>query len=393
MADIRKREGKKGPTWQLRFSDPNSGKPRYKTFKRRKDLDAFLIDLPRSDYVHDSDTITVTQATDRWLDVCERIGRKGREPVEHSTLKQYKLHAPIIKGMIGASKLNALTPVICDKLRDDLLAAHSRKYAKKILASFKAILSQARSDGHMRHDPAENTVILVSKRHTKSEEAAIPSVEEVRSLLAKAAALRDGSNEQMAKAWSRYYPFFLVLAYSGMRPGEAIGLPWKNVDFKNNTIKVTQDAGDDGSIGLPKSAAAYRTIHMPRFVMLELMKWELKCPASEHGLVFPNWSGSVESHSNLTHRGWYSLLKACGMMPKGKPPKYPLKSLRHVRASLEIHNGATAKELQVLMGHSSVQITFDVYGHLFKDHAASRAARADLIAEQLSATGKSVARL
>lgn len=393
MADIRKREGKKGPTWQLRFSDPKSGKQRYKTFKRRKDLDTFLTELPRSDYVHDSDTVTVAQAADRWLDVCERIGRKGREPVEHSTLKQYKLHTPIIKSMIGGSKLNALSPVICDRLRDDLLAAHSRKYAKKILTSFKAILSQARSDGHMRHDPAENTVILISKRHSKGEESAIPSVEEVRWLLANAAALRDGPNEQMAKAWSRYYPFFLVLAYSGMRPGEVIGLPWKAVDFKNNTIKVTQDAGDDGSIGLPKSAAAYRTIHMPRSVMLELMKWELKCPASEHGLVFPNWSGSVESHSNLTHRGWYSLLKTCGMMKKDEPPKYPLKSLRHVRASLEIHNGATAKELQMLMGHSSVQITSDVYGHLFKDHAGSRAARADLIAEQLSAPEKSVARL
>ena len=47
------------------------------------------------------------------------------------------------------------------------------------------------------------------------------------------------------------------------------------------------------------------------------------------------------------------------MMKKDDPPKYPLKSLRHVRASLEIHNGATAKELQVLMGHSSVQITFE----------------------------------
>src|SRR5262249_15161781 len=285
MADIRKRVGEKGITWQLRFNDPNSGQPRYKTFNRRKDADAFLAELPRSDYVHDSDTVTVAQATDRWLDVCERIGRKGREPVEHSTLKQYKLHAPIIKRMIGATKLNALTPGTCDKLRDDLLTAYTRKYAKKILTSFKSILSQARSDGRMRHDPAENTVILISKRHTKGDEVAIPSVEEVRSLLAKAAPFRDGWNVQMSSVWSRYYPFFLVLAYSGMRPGEAIGLPWKDVDFKNNTIRVTQDAGDDGSIGLPKSAAAYRTIHMPRFVMLELMKWELKCPASEHALV------------------------------------------------------------------------------------------------------------
>jgi integrase len=153
---------------------------------------------------------------------------------------------------------------------------------------------------------------------------------------------------------------------------------------------VSQDASEDRSIGLPKSAAAYRTIHMPVFVMTELRKWKLTCPEGKNDLVFPNWKGGVESHSNLTHRGWYSLLKACRLLKDNGGPKYPLKSLRHVRASLEIHNGATAKELQSLMGHSSVQITFDVYGHLFKDHRESRAARANLIAEQLSACGKSV---
>lgn len=45
----------------------------------------------------------------------------------------------------------------------------------------------------------------------------------------------------------------------------------------------------------------------------------------------------------------------------------------------------------MLMGHSSVRVTFDVYGHLFKDHEEERAARANIIAEQLSACGKSVA--
>jgi integrase len=111
---------------------------------------------------------------------------------------------------------------------------------------------------------------------------------------------------------------------------------------------------------------------------------------SKDDLVFPTWTGGVESNSNIAHRGWYPPLKACGMLSENGP-KYPLKSLRHVRASLEIHNGATAKELQLLMGHSSVQITFDVYGHLFKDHIESRAARAEEIAGQLSACGKSVA--
>jgi integrase len=209
MADIRKCNGIKGPTWELRFHDPSSGKIRYKTFKRQKDAGVFLTKLPSSTYVHDSDTVTVAEATDRWLHVWEHIGRKGREPVESSTIKPYKLHATIIKEMIGSWKLNALTPAMCDGFRDDLVEARSRKYAKKILCSFKAILSQARSDGRMRHDPAENSVILISKRRTKGETTPIPSIEEVRRLLSKAEQIRNGANEQMAKGWSRYYPFFL----------------------------------------------------------------------------------------------------------------------------------------------------------------------------------------
>src|SRR5690606_24041991 len=108
--------------------------------------------------------------------------------------------------------------------------------------------------------------------------------------------------------------------YSGMRPGEAIGLPWRNVDFDNCTIKVTQDATEDRRIGLPKSAAAYRTIHMPDIVMIELRKWETLCPHSKEDLVFPNWKGAVESHANFTNRGWYALQRACELLDEDDKP-------------------------------------------------------------------------
>jgi len=391
MADIRKRTGAKGPSWQVRFHDPHSGKIRYKSFSRRKDADAFLSTLSNSDFLHDNDTVLMSVAADRWLHVCKTTGRKGREPVEASTLRKYEEHAEIIKDLIGGTKLNALKPVTCDRFRDTLLERYSRKYAKKILTSFKSILSQARTDGHLRHDPAENTAILISQRYEKQEKSEIPSITEVQALLAKATELMNSDNRQMAKAWRRYAPFFFVLAYSGMRPCEVIGLPWKDVNFENNTIEVTQDATEDREIGLPKSASAYRMIHMPDMVMDELKKWKPFCPESEYDLVFPNWKGGVESHSNITNRGWYVLQRACGLVDTRNKPKYPLKSLRHVRASLEIHNGATAKEIQMLMGHSTVKITFDVYGHLFKDHEGSRAARANIIAEQLSSCGEFVA--
>jgi len=391
MADIRKKTGKKGPTWQVRFNDPNSGKVRYKTFPRRKDADAYLSNMSHPGFIHEKDTIALSEAAERWLHVCKTTGRKGREPVENSTSRKYAEHCEIIKGMIGGVKINTLTPVRCDKFRDELLLKYSRKYAKKILTSFKSILSQARTDGHLRHDPAENTAILVSQRYEKQETAKIPSVEEVGQMLRRASELANSNNKTKKKAWSRYAPFFFVLTYSGMRPCEVIGLPWKNVNFDNSTIEVTQDATEDGEIGLPKSASSYRTIHMPAVAMTALKKWFRECPKGELDLVFPNWKGGIESHANITNRGWYVLQKACKFTDENDKPNYPLKSLRHVRASLEIHNGATAKEIQMLMGHSTVKITFDVYGHLFKDHDVERAARADIIAEQLSACGKFVA--
>lgn len=63
--------------------------------------------------------------------------------------------------------------------------------------------------------------------------------------------------------------------------------------------------------------------------------------------------------------------------------KFPLKELRHVRASLEIDKQANPKEIQELLGHSSIKITYDIDGHLFQDHTARRAERANEIAEEL----------
>lgn len=54
-----------------------------------------------------------------------------------------------------------------------------------------------------------------------------------------------------------------------------------------------------------------------------------------------------------------------------------------MRASLEIDNGANPKEITTLMGHSSVKITYDVYGHLFSDHTDRRAQRAVEVESQL----------
>ena len=119
-------------------------------------------------------------------------------------------------------------------------------------------------------------------------------------------------------------------------------------------------------------------------VVNALKKWKEECPKGELDLVFPNGAGNVESHSNLYDRFWQSLQIALGMAvdtgekdAAGKATmahRYGFHTLRHAAASLFIqHLKWSPKRIQTVMGHSSVRMTFDLYGHLFDDIEKDRA--------------------
>ena len=80
----------------------------------------------------------------------------------------------------------------------------------------------------------------------------------------------------------------------------------------------------------------------------------------DYGLVFPNGEGNPENPSNLLNRGLYPALRRAGLR------QVRFHDLRHTYASHLIANGETPKVVQTLLGHSSIQVTFDIYGHLFK---------------------------
>ena len=133
---------------------------------------------------------------------------------------------------------------------------------------------------------------------------------------------------------------------------------------------------------------------MPPIVANALREWKLQCPKSDAGLVFPTGAGAVEYHTNILTRGFHPVqVRAEVTAPvldekgtalkneEGKPlvkAKYSgLHSLRHFYASWCINRRAdgglelTPKMVQERLGHSSILMTMDVYGHLFPsaDHA------------------------
>jgi integrase len=92
------------------------------------------------------------------------------------------------------------------------------------------------------------------------------------------------------------------------------------------------------------------------------------------------------NHSNLTNRVFNPLQTACGLVTKAGRPKYGLHSLRHAAASLFIaYLGWTPKRVQAVMGHASITMTFDRYGHLFADSEGDREAMKNLEAAVLGA--------
>ena len=131
---------------------------------------------------------------------------------------------------------------------------------------------------------------------------------------------------------------------------------------------MRQRADAYGSIGSPKSASSRRAIPLPPDVLNALKAWKLACPNGE--LVFPANSGRVQNCSDMLRGVRAALLAARVVDSKGRP-KYALHSFRHFFASWCINpkerggRELPPKLVQQLLGHSSIVMTLDRYGHLF----------------------------
>jgi integrase len=223
---------------------------------------------------------------------------------------------------------------------------------RKVTGTLKAILAEAQRSGLATVNAASPVRVTLSRRD--EEPSAIPQPHEV-------AALIDGAED-----WFRC--FLLVAALCGLRASELRGLPWSAVDFDKRTLRVFQRADEWGQIGPPKSAAGRREIPLASVVLNALREWKLACPKGSLGLVFPTRTGAPIRHSNIAGRHWCPLQRrVLGEV------RFGLHQLRHYFASWIIASGFSPKRAQTLLGHSSITMTYDRYGHLFPsiedDHA------------------------
>jgi len=359
---IRKREwetaGGTKSAFVVDFKD-NEGKRRRRHFTKRKDAVAWwegqqgAVAVKEGAYVSDRDSITVREAGELWLRRCASH-HDGSPPLERSTLDQYAAHLRWhINPFIGGEKLTKLT-VAKVKWFETKLAEEGRSAAmvKKVVVSLGSLIENAKDHGLVGRNPVrERPKRTRGKRHRRKPEVGrdIPTKVELKAII--------------DAATGRCRPLVVTAIFTGLRASELRGLTWDAVDFKAKVIRVRQRADRYGQFGPPKSEASQRDVPMGPMVVNTLREWKLACPPGD--LVFPNRDGGLVDLSSLRTRALGPLQKAAGLTDDPLRPKYGLHALRHAAASLWIELGVEPKKIQTWMGHSTITLTFDTYGHLF----------------------------
>ena len=154
-------------------------------------------------------------------------------------------------------------------------------------------------------------------------------------------------------------PLVYVLAFCGLRWGEAIALRVRDVEFLKRRLIVSENAvqlGADHAIGQTKGRQV-RSVPVPSFVLDELSP---RCAGKgPSDLVFPGSDGKYLPRPKST-RGWFE-----GAVKRAKVQEITPHDLRHTAASLAISAGVNVLALQRMLGHKSAKVTLDTYADLF----------------------------
>ena len=351
MPAIRRRNwtdasGEARQAWLVDYRDA-AGTRRAKQFSRKKDAEAWSTQaawqVSQGTHTPDSVSITFKKAAEQWV---ERGRRDGLEP---TTIAAYDQHVRLhLVPLCGEVKLSQLTTPIIEGYRDQLVDTLSRPMAIRVLRSLTSIIAEAQRRGQVAQNVAQ--AVRVKRMSRQRVKAPIPPKSTLKALLAAAQASTD---RQAA-------PLAMLAVFAGLRASELRGLSWRQLDLKVAVVTVDQRADAKGEIGAPKSQASRRTVPLPASTVRALKEWKLACRKSDLDLVFPSLAGKVMSHRFMSLNVLGAVLVVAGA------GDITMHHLRHAAASLWIEQRVEPKRVQTWLGHHSIQVTFDTYGHLFE---------------------------
>jgi integrase len=395
-------KGEQKEAWVVDYVD-QGGKRRLKTFSKKKAADNFSatanVEIRAGIHTADSASKTIAEAGKLWLETGDKAG------LERSTLAAYRQHLKLhIEPYLGNVKLSQISAPMVREFEDKLARGdmpegappqpRTRTMVRKVRVSLSSLLSDAQERGLV----SRNVVRDLRRTRARGVERKAERRQKGKLKIGVDIPTREEIKAIVEAAKGRWRPILLTAIFTGLRASELRGLRWADVDLEKRALHVRQRADRYSAIGKPKSESGERTVPLTPIVVNTLREWKLACPKSELGLVFPSTGGLVEHHKNIVVRGLIPTLIAAGVAIEeegsdGKPVKRAkyagLHALRHFYASWCINRRVDGglelpgKVVQERLGHSSIMMTMDVYGHLFPrgdDSAELAAAEQSLLA-------------
>jgi integrase len=313
------------------------GKRRYVYGKTRKEVASKLTKAVadgNEGLVFDSDHLTVARYLDRWLDSI-------RGTVRESTWVRHEINVRVhLKPALGRVRLGKLDPLQVQsfyrcKLDQGLSAASVLKIHSTLSKSLKQAV-------RWRLVPLNVCMAVVLPRITKPEIQPLDA-RQMKALL-------------RAAQGTDLYALWVLMATTGVRVGEALGLRWEDLDLDARTLRVNRTVYR-GQSCLPKTDSSRRTIKLSRLAAEALGQHPLQC-----GWVFPTSRGTTINVNNLRYRSWKQLLERAHL-----PSGTRIHDLRHSAATLLLSKGVPIKVVSEMLGHSDVSITLSIYAHVLPD--------------------------
>lgn len=278
--------------------------------------------------------------------------RKGSTKSLYATVTR----SHVVGSDLGSMRLSAIRPIHVEAwvvgLRDK---GKSESTVRQCYTVLRAILDTAVRDELLARNPAA----AVKRPRVTHREARYLGPSEIRALI-------EASDK------TRYGLLFELLANTGMRRGEALALTWRDVDLERQTVRVTGTLSRvDGSLAVTpaKTDRSRRTVPLSpaAAVVLERLRERQAVDRRAAGSVWQStpYVFTTELGEPCDPRNALRALKAAAT--RAGLPDIGLHTLRHSAASVMISNGVPLKVVSEILGHASIAITGDVYGHVSPD--------------------------
>ncbi|KAB1647127.1 site-specific integrase [Pseudoclavibacter sp. CFCC 14310] len=342
MASIEPYQTKAGKRWRVRYRKPDHSSTDKRGFTTKRDAQQWLATVQVADaqgaFVDPAlGRAKVASLAEAWLDTKKQLKPSSYAPLEAA----WRNHVEPVWGHVALRSITfSAVQQWVSKLSDQ---GKSPTVVIRAFGVLHGIITTAIRDHRITIDPCAGVQL---PRKTEKPRRYL-SHEQV-------AALASASGERAL--------LVLVLAYTGLRWGEAIALRRCDLDAKRGRVRVTRAAIEVGStihVGEPKTYE-HRDVPVPAFLLERLT--ELSHSLQSDSLLFPGDSGQFlhRPGTGAKKRSWYkTALTHAGLEPM------TVHDLRHTAASLAISAGANVKAVQRMLGHASASVTLDTYSDLF----------------------------